>query len=299
MKVSRESGSRGAPIFREAGRRFPFPALGTPRERETGNDEGDQLGNNKPRMLKPWRSRTLPCVILVSSNLPNRPGFAVDWLDSSAFDAVMETDDESEEVSSANDYRRQLYEAFVAERRALNSTLLELTARHDKAILILSGGALGFSVTFLDKIAPHPLPGSKWLLAVSWLCLLASIATQLLALSSSQKAMHRQIEILDREYTPLLYQQLGESTEVDRKNKYRKDTAYWNCIAMWTLIIGIGLLYVFAGWNALERSTTHEQEQADKKPTNASGDTFTGDTRNVHSAIEHATTTATDATSQQ
>ena len=56
------------------------------------------------------------------------------------------------------DYRKQRYETYIKDRDALRSDSLEVSGRYDKAILALAGGALALSVTFLEKIAPHPVP---------------------------------------------------------------------------------------------------------------------------------------------
>ncbi|HEX8077672.1 MAG TPA: hypothetical protein VF511_07645, partial [Chthoniobacterales bacterium] len=156
------------------------------------------------------------------------------------------------------DYRKQRYETYIKDRDALRHDSLEVSGRYDKAILALAGGALALSITFLEKIAPHPVPWTFALLAVAWLCLIASVLLELYALSTSQTVTNEQIAMADEEYrqyllslpdqpvipTPL---RAPESQEV--VERWRRKTRRFNDWSRWLLSIGVFLLCAFCFFN--------------------------------------------------
>src|SRR5438876_10962336 len=103
-------------------------------------------------------------------------------------------------VEIENAQRKQRYDAYIKERDAFRHDSLKVSERYDKAILLLGGGALALSITFLEKIAPHPIPLTFALLGVSWICLIVSVVLQLHALSTSQTATNDEMEIVDQDY---------------------------------------------------------------------------------------------------
>src|SRR5436190_18857803 len=92
------------------------------------------------------------------------------------------------------DYRKQRYETYLKDRDALRNDSLEVSGRYDKAVLALAGGALALSVTFLEKIAPHPRPWTFTFLILAWICLILCVLFELFALSISQTATNEQME---------------------------------------------------------------------------------------------------------
>jgi hypothetical protein len=68
---------------------------------------------------------------------------------------------------------------------------------YDKAIMTLSGGALGLSLTFMKDIAQSPRSETIWRLELSWGCLAASLAFILLSMLSSQWALRKAIKQVD------------------------------------------------------------------------------------------------------
>ncbi len=63
----------------------------------------------------------------------------------------------------------------------------------DKAVMTLSGGALGISLTFLHDVVSSPLPETKIFLTTSWLSFALSLASILISyltsIGSLRKAM--------------------------------------------------------------------------------------------------------------
>ena len=88
-------------------------------------------------------------------------------------------------------------EAYLSYRQSLDNAEVEVSGRYDKWILTLSGGALGLSITFLEKIAPTPNPETVWLLTFSWVLFVASILAALISLLTSQSAIREMRNSLD------------------------------------------------------------------------------------------------------
>lgn len=71
------------------------------------------------------------------------------------------------------------------------------SAAYDQAVMTLSGGALGISITFIHDIAPAPKAGTIWLLGIAWCLLALSIAAILISKLTSQWALRRAIRQVD------------------------------------------------------------------------------------------------------
>jgi hypothetical protein len=67
----------------------------------------------------------------------------------------------------------------------------------DKAIMTLSGGALGLSITFLHDIVPKPLPQTIIWLWVGWIAFAASLALILVSYLFSMAALTKAIKQVD------------------------------------------------------------------------------------------------------
>jgi hypothetical protein len=102
------------------------------------------------------------------------------------------------------EYRKQRYEAYSKEREGLRAAALEVSGRYDRWMLFLAGGALALSVTFIEKIAPHPAPLSFIILLVAWVLLILSLVLELHALGASHTAVQEQVSLLDAEYKQFL-----------------------------------------------------------------------------------------------
>ena len=83
------------------------------------------------------------------------------------------------------------YRAFL-----MNAAQKE-SAAYDQAVMTLSGGALGISITFIHDIAPAPKAGTIWLLGIAWCFLALSIAAILISKLTSQWALQKAIRQVD------------------------------------------------------------------------------------------------------
>lgn len=164
------------------------------------------------------------------------------------------------------EYTSKLYEEYSAQRTKLDDASLEAAGRYDRTVLAISTGALALSVTFIDKIASTPQAWTLFLLVPGWLFLLASIISQLLALSASHEATREQIKILDKQYS--YYFSANDSAEAVRngweepKNKYNSRVNLYNLVAQIVLISGVLLVLAFSAINiCYKKGENHERKQ--------------------------------------
>lgn len=97
-------------------------------------------------------------------------------------------------------YLKDRHEAHVARRNSLNDFAFKTSERYDQWVLTLSGGALAISLTFLEKIAPHPSVATLPLLGLSWLAYILAVLSGFSAIYFSREALYRQLEIDDETY---------------------------------------------------------------------------------------------------
>ena len=67
------------------------------------------------------------------------------------------SEDNKGSVDPNYEYAKTRYDGYLRDRQAYLKESLEISDRFDKAILTLSGGSLVLSLTFIEKLAPHPL----------------------------------------------------------------------------------------------------------------------------------------------
>jgi cytochrome b subunit of formate dehydrogenase len=86
---------------------------------------------------------------------------------------------------------------YLEHRQSLQQTLHDQARSLDKGILTLSSGALGLSIAFIDKIAPHPVCWTKGVLAASWVLFAFAVLSTLFSFLTSQASHRRLIEEWD------------------------------------------------------------------------------------------------------
>jgi hypothetical protein len=111
---------------------------------------------------------------------------------------------------------------------------------YDKAVMTLSGGALGISITFIHDIAPAPNPGTLYWLVIAWCAFGASIACILISKLTSQWALRKAIRQVDD----------GTIYNQSPGQKYSWLTKWLNISAGVAFLIGVATLAVFAVFNA-------------------------------------------------
>ena len=162
--------------------------------------------------------------------------------------------------TETNDSNRETY---LAERKLLIELECESARTFDKAMITLSAGALGLSITFIKQVAPMPLAGC--LLYVAWGGFILALLSTLSSFLFSQSAMRKQREILD-EYQP------GKQSLQNHRNLYAVITKYLNWLSIVFFIIGIVYFTWFSIKNlpakeeAMNKSMIIGEEQASEEP---------------------------------
>lgn len=135
------------------------------------------------------------------------------------------------------------YMIYRETRAVYEASLGDQTKFIDQAVLTLSGGALGLSLTFLRGL-PAPL-FNGWALIGGGICLIGSILSVLIGLHSSQIAISNYINDLDKEIaqSPSNISKFNERSYVNFGARF---TQWINWIASSLLIAGIVLLAIFA-----------------------------------------------------
>lgn len=109
----------------------------------------------------------------------------------------------------------------------------------DQVLLAGAAGALALSLTFLEKIAPHPVTTTKWMLGASWCSLLVSLAGGLLA-----------FELRAQGYA-LAARKLDEAQDIDKMDmkwirRCNRGLLCLKVVSLIALFAGVALLVLFA-----------------------------------------------------
>ena len=158
-----------------------------------------------------------------------------------------------DQESKEND--RLKYNVYLEERKLLIDAEREGSRSFDKAILTLAAGALGLSITFVDKIAPLPQAATLWLLVTSWISFGFSIIITLSSFITSQWACVRQREILDTQWL--------NSTQGQKsiKNRWTRVTNALNVVSILSFVAGVIFLCLFAFVNLSKEGAMSEKKK--------------------------------------
>jgi hypothetical protein len=134
---------------------------------------------------------------------------------------------------------------FNEQIKGYRGRLLELEQQmqlsYDKAVMALSGGALGLSLSFIKDIVDEPpLHAPRWLLA-AWICWGVSVTCVLCSFYSSSMALRRTVRQADEQ--TLYIEPVGGAWD--------KATIYLNPIAGLLFLAGVVFICIFVGGNIL------------------------------------------------
>jgi hypothetical protein len=132
------------------------------------------------------------------------------------------------------------YRAFL-----MNAAQKE-SAAYDQAVMTLSGGALGISITFIHDIAPAPKAGTIWLLGIAWCFLALSIAAILISKLTSQWALRKAIRQVDD----------GTIGQQRPGARFSAWTASLNVAAGMAFLLGVIFLACFTVTNVISSGAT-------------------------------------------
>ncbi|MCD6184643.1 MAG: hypothetical protein J7K84_02450 [Deltaproteobacteria bacterium] len=131
-------------------------------------------------------------------------------------------------------------EIYLKIRQSYDEAELEVSGRYDKWILTLSGGALGLSITFIEKIAKNPTPDTLFWLKFSWGCLVISLLAALLSLVTSQSAIRENRKELDLAHS----EKRDPSLSFPRWFTYTTNGLNWG--SLFLFILGVIFLCIFS-----------------------------------------------------
>lgn len=124
-------------------------------------------------------------------------------------------------------------------RKALLTLEQQMQSEYDKAILALSGGALGVSMTFLkDVVIKHEVQGGGYLLT-AWVCWGLSITCTLFSYYTSAQALRRAVKQTD---DSLIYLELAGG-------RFNQVTKALNIAAGFLFMLGVIAIVVFVANN--------------------------------------------------
>jgi len=140
------------------------------------------------------------------------------------------------------------YKVYLEERKSLVDAEREGSRLFDKAILTLTAGAFGLSLTFIRQMAPDIKSGTAFMLVYAWVGFCVSLLSTLISFLTSQSACSRQREILEAEY---FHNSSGHDKKANLKNKFAIWTKWLNILSIFTFIIGVIFLAIFSIVNLL------------------------------------------------
>lgn len=154
------------------------------------------------------------------------------------------------------EYQQRLHATYKELRTEGDRIALELGGRYDRMLSLITGGALVGSLTFIEKIAPDPVAGTRWVAFSAWVLLGSSIISCLIAIAQSQKAQQKKIENMDSEILQRLYPNNPSYQDLDFvSNPYVRSVQWANLLSLTTGILGIACLILFAFLNFPNRKS--------------------------------------------
>ena len=136
-------------------------------------------------------------------------------------------------------------ETYLAERRELITSEADQARLYDRAILTLSGGALGLTLVFIRDVVPKLREGTEGYLIAGWGFLIVSLLATLISFHTSQLALRRQREILDDTYEPSDKREIRAGKPVNMPGIW---TNFLNWLSLAAFIMGtISLIWFVTG----------------------------------------------------
>ncbi len=151
------------------------------------------------------------------------------------------------------------YDHFLAERARIIEGRSRVQQRLDQLVTGGAAGALVLSISLLEKIAPHPLPDTRWLLMASWGGLLVALGPSLGSHVASGRAFEQLLHDFDASYTD------GQPCPpAGKSSKVAAHLGGWSAISF---VLGVAFLAGFAFQNTSFQETAHEQPDAPQAGT--------------------------------
>lgn len=139
----------------------------------------------------------------------------------------------------------------------------------DKSVFLLSGGALGVSLTFISSVVSLDQAGWKWFLFIAWACWCGSLTASLYSHQNSARLINARLNNI---FSPPA---AGDEKAVKRataiEDRFERQVWRLNFLAGWLFIAGMVSMLAFVAPNLLQPGATHGRQPV---PT-SSRDAFT------------------------
>lgn len=143
------------------------------------------------------------------------------------------------------EYRRQLYEVYQQERRHLAEAEGALDHAVTTAVLTISGGALGISLTVVKDFNLLAAAAASNLLAAAWTLLVVALLGSLVALKCNQETHSRYLTILDEEMAREFDGAFERARRRQRACWLRRVLRIADWVSVVFCLIGTALLFMF------------------------------------------------------
>ncbi len=140
-------------------------------------------------------------------------------------------------MPTQQDSNRQEY---LDERRLLVEAELAISQTLDKALLTLSSGALGLSITLARYFVPEQEPQLSKVLLWAWSLFGGAVVCTIISLFTSQIALRRHRDILDTDYSN------NDSSDSKMRNYWAYCTSLCTLVALVLFILGVIILACLA-----------------------------------------------------
>ena len=153
---------------------------------------------------------------------------------------------QSDEEIQKYEYEKTIYDYYLKERSETIKLAFEMGGRYEKFYMFITGGAFISSLTFIESLAPNPIPYTKWLISIAWLTLALGMIITLFAIFTSQNALIRQREILDLEQWKHMNPEDKDIQSLDSEtNDYIDKVKRRNSVSFTLTAIGLICLILF------------------------------------------------------
>ena len=133
------------------------------------------------------------------------------------------------------------HDEYLRRLDRLDRAYTDSIKEYDRLVTWISGGALGVSVTFAERLGPQVRDGTEWLLAAGWITLGGALLTSLWSQYASSRVHswrrreldHLQTEIVNR---PVAWEQ--EARRLNLVSRLYGRTTKWLTFASGVLLVG-------------------------------------------------------------
>jgi hypothetical protein len=133
------------------------------------------------------------------------------------------------------------HDAYLQHRQQLTALLVDQCGKFDRALFVLSSGAIALSLTFFEKIAGSGRPAGILAIWVAWSCFLLCLLLLVLSHWTTTKAVEADIAQLD--------ESLGDAAHKWRTTLWNRATGAMNLGSFVFFFLGAVFFVVFAAFN--------------------------------------------------